>query len=203
MSKWIIGCEESQTITIALRKKGIEAYSCDLLPCSGGYPEWHYQDDIFKVLKMNLGFTHGGFHPECTKLTVAANRWYLPEYSERFPNIQQERKEAIDFFIRITNNGLKHWFIENPIGIMSKLYRKPDQIIQPYYFGDTERKATCLWLHNLPTLRHSDTPTLRHFLKIKLMLNLKSFIISQAGQTANYILKRLNSQKKKGEKHDQ
>jgi hypothetical protein len=93
-------------------------------------------------------------HPECTRLTVAANKYYKPEYSERFPNIHKERKEAIEHFMlcvyELGKIGIG--YIENPIGIMSRLYRKPDQIIQPYQFGHTERKSTCLWLFGLPKL---------------------------------------------------
>lgn len=94
----------------------------------------------------------GVFHPPCTRLTVAANKYYKPEYSSRFPNIHEERKQAVSFFMQLTKAKVKKWAIENPIGIMSSIYRKPDQIIQPYYFGDTERKATCLWLNQLPKL---------------------------------------------------
>lgn len=149
----LVGCEESQIITKKYRKKGIEAYSCDIKNCSGGHPEWHLKMDIFeaiKIIKPNLGI----FHPPCTRLTVTGNKWYKPEFADRFPNIQQERKEAIEFFMKIANANINRIAIENPIGIMSSIYRKPDQIIQPYYFGDTERKATCLWLKNLPKLRH-------------------------------------------------
>lgn len=94
-------------------------------------------------------------HPECTRLSVAANKYYLPEYAERFPNIHQERDEAIEHFLRCVEvlEAVGCGYIENPIGIMSKLYRKPDQIIQPYQFGHTERKSTCLWLFGLSKLQ--------------------------------------------------
>lgn len=151
----LIGCEESQTICKAFRELGHEAYSCDLLPCSGGHPEWHYQQDIFEVIKLKK-WDLGIFHPECTRLTVTANKWYKPEYSDRFPNIHQERKLAIEFFMKIVDCGLDRWAIENPIGIMSTLYRKPNQIIQPYQFGDAERKSTCLWTKGLPKLKHTN-----------------------------------------------
>lgn len=152
--KILIGCEESQTVCKAFRKLGLEAYSCDLLPCSGGHPEWHFQMDVFdciKLIKPGMGI----FHPECTRLTVAANKYYKPEYSQRFPNIHKEREEAVLFFMKLANSDIPLKAIENPIGIMSTRYRKPDQIIQPYQFGDAERKATCLWLYGLPKL----TPT--------------------------------------------
>jgi hypothetical protein len=151
----LVGCEESQAVTIELRKLGHEAYSCDLLPCSGGHPEWHLQMDVFEAIKLK-DWDLGIFHPECTRLTVTANKWYKPEYTERFPTIHQDRQNAIDFFMKIVNCGLPRIAIENPIGIMSTKYRKPDQIIQPYQFGDTERKPTCLWLFNLPKLIPTD-----------------------------------------------
>lgn len=150
----IVGCEESQVVTIAFRELGIEAFSCDLLPCSGGHPEWHLQMDIFEALEMRE-WDLGIFHPECTRLTVAANKYYKPEYAERFPNIHSDREKAVDFFMRLANSKIERYAIENPIGIMSSRWRKPDQIIQPYQFGHTERKGTCLWLKNLPKLEHT------------------------------------------------
>jgi hypothetical protein len=151
--KILIACEESQTVCKAFRELGHESYSCDLLPCSGGHPEWHLQCDVLTVL--NNGFDMMIAHPECTRLTVAANKYYKPEYSNRFPTINQDREEAVEFFMKLANANINRIAIENPIGIMSTRWRKPDQIIQPYYFGDPERKATCLWLKNLPKL----TPT--------------------------------------------
>lgn len=153
--KILIGCEESQTICIAFRKLGFETYSCDLLPCSGGHPEWHLQIDVFEaieLIKPDLGI----FHPECTRLTVAANKYYKPEYAERFPNIHKDRDLAINFFMKLAKSNIKLKAIENPIGIMSSRYRKPNQIIHPYHFGDTERKSTCLWLYGLPKLEHTN-----------------------------------------------
>lgn len=150
MKKILIACEESQAVTIEFRKLGFEAYSCDLLPCSGGHPEWHLQQDVFEVI--NNGWDLMIAHPECTRLTVTANKWYKPEFANRFPNIHKEREQAKEFFMRLVNCNVSKWAIENPIGIMSTFYRKPDQIIQPYYFGDTERKSTCLWLNGLPKL---------------------------------------------------
>lgn len=152
MKNILIGCEESQRICIAFRKRGFEAYSCDLLPCSGGHPEWHLQMDVFEAVKLKQWDLFIA-HPECTRLTVAANRWYAPEYSDRFPNIQKEREDAINFFMRIVNVDISCKAIENPIGIMSTIYRKANQIIQPYEYGDPERKSTCLWLYGLPKLK--------------------------------------------------
>jgi len=149
--KVLIACEESQTVCKAFRTKGHEAYSCDLLPSSGGKPEWHIRGDVFEVI--DDGWDLMIAHPECTRLTCAANKWYKPEFSERFPNIHQERLEAIEFFMRLSEAPIPKIAIENPIGIMSTRWRKPDQIIQPYQFGETERKSTCLWLRGLPLLQ--------------------------------------------------
>jgi len=149
--KVLIGCEESQTICKAFRYIGVEAYSNDLLDSSGGHPEWHLKMDVFDAVKQN-NWDLFIVHPECQRLTVAANKYYKPEYAERFPNIHTERKRAVNFFMKLTKVDIPYKAIENPIGIMSSRYRKPDQIIQPYQFGDAERKATCLWLYNLPRL---------------------------------------------------
>jgi len=146
----LIACEESQTVCKAFRAIGHEAYSCDLLPCSGGKPEWHLHCDVFKII--GDGWDLMIAHPECTRLTVAANRWCLPQYADRFPDIHKERAEAAEFFMKLVNADIPKIAIENPIGIMNSLYKKPSQIIQPWQFGDAERKATCLWLKNLPIL---------------------------------------------------
>ena len=148
--KILIACEESQTVCKAFRKLGFEAYSCDLLPCSGGHPEWHLQCDVFTII--NDGWDVMIAHPECTRLTVAANKYYKPEYADRFPTIHQDREDAVNFFMKLVNAPIEHIAIENPIGIMSTRYQKPTQVVQPYFFGDPERKGTCLWLKNLPKL---------------------------------------------------
>lgn len=131
-------------------KLGFDAYSCDLLPSSGKYPERHLQMDCFEAIKL-LKPNFLGMHPECTRLTVAANKYYKPEYADRFPNIHIERQQAVEHFLQCAE-ALKEvgkGYIENPIGIMSKRYKKPTQIIQPYQFGHTERKSTCLWIEGL------------------------------------------------------
>ena len=149
----LVACEESQAVTIELRRLGHEAYSCDIEPCSGGHPEWHLQQDVIPLLDepwdMIIAF------PPCTYLTCAGNKWFKPEYASRFPSRQQYRYKAIQFFEEFANAGCARVAIENPVGIMSTHYRKPDQIIQPYWFGHPEKKTTCLWLKGLPKL----TPT--------------------------------------------
>ena len=144
----LVACEESQAVTLALRDEGVEAYSCDLLPCSGGHPEWHIQADALQVCKIKWDAVIA--FPPCTNLAVSGARW--------FPDKQRDGRQqmSIGFFLAFT--ALDHIpcvAIENPIGIMSRLYRQPDQIIQPYMFGHPETKATCLWLKGLPKL----TPT--------------------------------------------
>lgn len=146
----LIACEESQTICKEFRLLGHEAYSCDYLPCSGGHPEWHLQCDMFDMV--GRGWDLIISHPECTYLTVARNKYYKPEYAERFPDNEKNREEAVKFFMRCVNVPAKYTAIENPVGIMSTRYRKPNQVVQPFWFGDTERKSTCLWLKNLPNL---------------------------------------------------
>lgn len=147
----LIGCEESQVVCMAFRQLGHEAYSCDLLPCSGGHPEWHFQEDVLNLLKREK-FDLCIFHPPCTYLTVTGNKWMKPEFKNRFPNREQQRKDAIDFFMNLVNVDCPKIAIENPAGIMSTVWRKPDQYVHPYYFGDPESKKTGLWLKGLPKL---------------------------------------------------
>lgn len=149
--KVLVACEFSQIVTAAFTRRGHYAMSCDLLPAEQSYP--HYQGDIMDLLsntwdEWDLMIAH----PPCTYLTVTGNRWFKPEYRERFPNREQQRQDAIDFFLFLAEIPIPKIAVENPIGIISTVYRKPDQIIQPYYFGDPERKSTCLWLRNLPKL---------------------------------------------------
>lgn len=150
--KVLIACEESQRVCIAFREKGHEAYSCDIEPCSGGHPEWHIQDDVLKHLNEDWDLIIA--HPPCTYLTVAANKYYnVEKYGQKAVLRQIYRENAISFFKRFLKTNCSKVCIENPIGVMSTAYRKPDQIIQPYQFGHTERKATCLWLIGLPPLK--------------------------------------------------
>jgi len=152
----IVGCEESQAVTIALREIGIEAYSCDLQECSGGHPEWHIQGDVFEAIASRQ-WDAGIFFPTCTYLTISANKWYKDQSPRKSgtlvgPERRAARVEAIDFFMRLYNCGIPKIAIENPIGVMSSEFRKPDQVLQPWMFGHGETKATCLWLKGLPKL---------------------------------------------------
>lgn len=142
--KILVACEESQAVTIELRRLGHEAYSCDIIPCSGGHPEWHLQVDALELLKMKWDMILA--FPPCTHLAVSGARYF-----------EQKRKDgrqqaAIDFFMRFANSDCPRIAIENPVGIMSTVWKKPDQIIQPWQFGHGETKKTCLWLKGLPPL---------------------------------------------------
>jgi len=152
-TKILIACEESQVVTKAFRIRGYDAWSCDLLPTSGEYPEYHIQDDVFNHLDKNWDLIIA--HPPCTFLTVTGNKWMKPEFRDRFPDRPQQREEAIEFFMKFANADCKHIAIENPVGIMSTQWRKPDQYLHPYQFGDPHSKKTGLWLIGLPKL----TPT--------------------------------------------
>jgi len=143
----LVACEESQVVCKTFRAYGHTAYSCDLVECSGGYPDWHIKDNVLKHL--NDGWDLMIAHPPCTYLCVTGNKWFLPEYKDRFPNRAEQREEAVEFFMSLANAPIDRIAIENPICIMSTRWRKPDQIIQPYQFGDTAVKKTCLWLKNL------------------------------------------------------
>ena len=152
--KVLVACEESQAVCKAFRERGHEAYSCDIVPCSGGRPEWHLQQDVLPLLKekwdMIIAF------PPCTYLTVTGNRWFnIDRYGEKAIQRHKDRKEAIDFFMAFANADCERIAIENPVGIMSSEWRKPNQIINPWQFGDAFEKKTCLWLKGLPDL----TPT--------------------------------------------
>mgnify|MGYP003630218415 CR=1 FL=1 len=154
--KILVGCEESQSVTIELRKLGHEAFSCDIQECSGGHPEWHLKMDIFKAIDLKE-WDMGIFFPECTYLTVSANKWYKdmpPRKSGTLVGAERReaRETAINFFMRLYNCKIPKIAIENPIGVMSSRFRKPDQVLQPWMFGHGEAKGTCLWLKNLPLL---------------------------------------------------
>ena len=142
--KVLVACEESQAVTIELRKLGHEAYSCDIEECSGGHPEWHLQEDVIPLLEkewdMIIAF------PPCTDLAVSGAAWF-----------EQKRKDgrqqaSVEFFMKFANAKCKRVAIENPVGIMSTQWRKPDQIVQPYEYGHMEQKKTCFWLKGLPKL---------------------------------------------------
>ena len=142
--KILVACEESQAVTKRLRALGHEAYSCDIQECSGGHPEWHIFGDVVPELEKHWDMIIA--FPPCTDLAVSGAAWF-----------EQKRKDgrqqaSIDFFMLFANANCERIAIENPVGIMSSQWRKPDQIIQPYWFGDEAQKTTCLWLKGLPKL---------------------------------------------------
>lgn len=165
----LVACEESQAVTIELRKLGHESFSCDILECSGGHPEWHILGDALITLRGGIVTTMDGkehdvgtwdlliAHPPCTYLTVTGNRWFnISRYGEKAIQRYKDREEAADFFMRFVKCSIPKVAVENPIGYMSTAYQKPTQIIHPYMFGDPARKATCLWLKGLPKLTPTD-----------------------------------------------
>lgn len=172
----LVACEESQAVCKEFRRLGHNAYSCDLLKCSGGHPEWHFNQDVLEVIKNKGGvlqtqeevYIDGNWdimiaHPPCTYLAVSGAKWYYhPEDKDlpveqrrshpRFPNRAQDREDGVNFFMALANAPIEYIAIENPVGIMSKRWRKPNQTVQPWMFGDEASKNTCLWLKNLPNL---------------------------------------------------
>lgn len=167
--KILVACEESQAVTKELRRLGHEAYSCDIEPCSGGHPEWHIQENVIPLLD---GWCH--FHtcdgkftilgsawdmiiafPPCTYLTSAGTRHYSLRMNppEKVEARIRERERAVEFFMAFANADCDKIAIENPVGYMNTHWKKPNQIIHPYYFGDNAKKRTCLWLKGLPELK--------------------------------------------------
>lgn len=141
----LVACEESQAVTIEMRRLGHEAYSCDIEPCSGGHPEWHLQVDALELLKMPWDMILA--FPPCTDLAASGARYFAEKQADG------RQQKSIDFFMAFANADCPKVAIENPVGIMSTEWRKPDQIIQPYEFGHPYTKKTCLWLKNIPKLQ--------------------------------------------------
>jgi hypothetical protein len=200
--KILLGCEESQAVCIEFRKRGFEAYSCDILPESGGYPQWHIQDDLLKVIQREHWDAMIAF-PPCTYLTVSANKWFKDQPQRKSGALvgaerRKAREDAIYFFMQLANAPIEYKGLENPIGIMSTEFRRPDQVIQPWQFGHGETKATCLWLFNLPLLKPTNVVDGReqrlHRLpktKDRAMLRSKTYpgiAAAMAEQWGNYLL---------------
>lgn len=172
--KVLVACEESQRVCIAFRERGHEAYSCDLMECSGGHPEWHMQGDCLKILSGGSFVTMDGVehvidkwdlliaHPPCTYLTNVATRQYSLKCcpADAVIGRWEERAKAAILFMRFALADISRICVENPVGFMNNNYRKPDQIIHPYYFAESEKdeenyheKRTCLWLKGLEPLK--------------------------------------------------
>lgn len=157
----LIACEESQRVCTEFRNKGHRAFSCDILECSGGHPEWHIQGDCIPLLNGNCTFntadtrTHtlrGSWdliiaHPPCTDLAVSGARHFQQKQKDG------RQQKSIVFFMQLALANCDRIAVENPVGVMSSFWRKPDQIIQPWQFGHPESKKTCLWLKGLPMLK--------------------------------------------------
>tara|TARA_B100000902_G_scaffold108276_2_gene109989 strand:+ start:13912 stop:14562 length:651 start_codon:yes stop_codon:yes gene_type:complete len=149
--KILVACEESQAITKEFRKLGHEAFSCDLIPCSGGHSEWHIQGDALEEAnsrKYDLMVAH----PPCTYLSVSGNRWLYNKDGTKNEERWENRRKALFFVKQLMDAPIEHIAIENPISVISSQIRKPNQIVQPYMFGDQAKKTTCLWTKNLPLL---------------------------------------------------
>lgn len=160
----LVACEESQEVCKAFRARGHEAFSCDIQVCSGGHPEWHIQGDVLHVLNGHTFFTTMDAklheiddswdliiaHPPCTDLAVSGARHFARKRADG------SQQKSIYFFMRFTDVDCNKVAIENPVCIMSSIYRKPDQIIQPWHFGHPVNKKTCLWLKGLPLLKPTD-----------------------------------------------
>lgn len=173
--KVLVACEESQAVTKELRALGHEAYSCDIIECSGNHPEWHIMQDVLPLLNGNCSFSteDGTEHsivgkwdmiiafPPCTHLAVSGAAWFERKRKDG------SQREAIDFFMKIMSADCEKIAVENPVNIISGNYIgkhfedlqekygfpiKPAQAIQPYEYGDEARKKTCLWLKGLPNL---------------------------------------------------
>jgi len=150
----LVACEESQAITKEFRELGHEAFSCDLLPCSGGHPEWHYQQDVFEVI--DKGWDMMIAHPPCTFLAVSGARWLYNKDGSKNEERWKNQGEALNFVKRLMDAPINKIAIENPISVISSNIRKPNQIVQPWMFGDKAQKSTCLWLKNLPLLESTN-----------------------------------------------
>lgn len=146
--KVLIACEYSGIVREAFKAKGHDAWSCDLLDTE--IPGQHIRGDVLEIL--NDGWDLMVAHPPCTYLTVTGNKWFKPEFKERFPDRTKQREKAIGFFIKLYNAPINKIAIENPVGVMSAVFRKPDQYIHPYHHGDSQSKKTGLWLKELPKL---------------------------------------------------
>lgn len=177
----LVACEESQRVCIEFRKRGHRAFSCDIIECSGGHPEWHIRKDVIPLLNGRCSFrTVDGSkhtilgrwdmiiaHPPCTYLSNVATRHHSTK-NNSIDGINErtfKRIEAMQFFMNIANADCDRIAIENPVGVMNTVYRKPDQIIHPYYFANDENdkenyvtKRTCLWLKGLPPLKYNELP---------------------------------------------
>jgi len=153
----LVACEESQAVTKEFRLLGHEAYSCDIQESSGGRPEWHLQTDVLQLLKLKWDMIIA--FPPCTHLAVSGAAHFEKKRKDG------RQQEGIDFFLEFAKHDCPKMAIENPIGIMSKIWREPNQIIQPWQFGSEAQKSTCLWLKGLPLLQPTNIVSKGEFSK--------------------------------------
>lgn len=168
--KVLVACEESQTVTMAFRKMGVEAYSCDIDECSGGHPEWHIQQDCLSLINGDCKFTtvdgteheiEGEWdlliaHPPCTYMSKAGARWMYPTAGNIDPERYALAMKAKEFFMQFINAKCKHIAVENPRPLKVVGLPKQSQVVQPYEYGHPYSKATLLWLKGLPNLTPTD-----------------------------------------------
>ena len=140
----LVACEFSGVVRDAFIERGHDAVSCDLLPTEQPGP--HIQGDVLEIL--DEGWDLMIAHPPCTHLAVSGARWFKDKV--------EEQKEALDFVRVLLDAPIPMIALENPVSVISTQIRKPDQIVQPYWFGDEATKTTCLWLKNLPPLEPTD-----------------------------------------------
>lgn len=177
----LVACEESQAVAKAFRLFGHEAYSCDIIECSGGHPEWHIQGDCLEVIKREKWDMIIAF-PPCTYLTLTGNRWFnIDKYGLKAMQRHVDREDAVNFFMTIA--------IENPIGVMSTRWRKPDQVIQPWQFGHETTKGTCLWLKGLSKLKPTN------------IVSTGEVVVSESGNRMSKWYYRRLSERKREVKH--
>ena len=160
----LVACEESQRVCTEFRNRGHRAFSCDIIECSGGHPEWHIKGDVIPLLNGNCEFIlQNGkkdkqvgkwdmiiAHPPCTDLAVSGARWFAEKQKDG------RQQKSIVFFMQMALADCDRIAVENPVSIMSTCWRKPDQIIQPYEYGHPTKKTTCLWLKGLDPLKPTD-----------------------------------------------
>ena len=153
----LVACEESQAVTKQFRALGHNAYSCDLLNSSGGNPEWHIKGDAIQIAyDSSYDWDLMIAHPPCTYLAVSGARWLYNKDGSRNEDRWVKQAEGLAFVRKLMDAPIEYIAIENPVSVISTQIRKPDQIIQPYQFGDEASKKTCLWTKNLPDLVHTD-----------------------------------------------
>ena len=175
----LVACEESQAVCKAFRERGHEAYSCDIIECSGGHPEWHIQGDCRPLVngasddfycRIDFYTQNGDWHelpwkwdliiahPPCQFLTNTGNPYLnVEKWGEKAIQRAKDREKAFEFFMQFANANCDKICIENPIGYPNTHYRKPNQIIQPWMFGHPFTKGTCLWLKGLEPLKPTVT----------------------------------------------